>query len=159
MSTSSINQKFDIFISYQWNMKDKVKIFCDKLGKSIENLNIWRDDGQLRSDNSTLPNQLAKAIRYSKIIVCFITKEYGLSKNCMKELNFADKLNKIIMFLLINKIEDVNSDEIQFIMSNNLYINCYKDQEDWLDLTFDNILRNIKDNLKVNKNPNFFFNL
>ena len=74
MSTFTGNQKFDIFISYQWNMKDKVKQFCDKLNQSIVNLNIWRDDGQLRSDNSTLPGQLAKGIRNSKLIVCFITK-------------------------------------------------------------------------------------
>ena len=72
----------------------------------------------------------------------------------MKELNFADKLNKMIMFLIINKMEVVNSDEIQFIMSTNLYINCYDNPDNWIDITFDNILRNIKDNLKVNKNLN-----
>ena len=154
MSQINSNEKFDIFISYQWNMKNTVKQFCDKLNESMENLDIWRDDDQLRSDNSSLSVQLTKGIRNSKLIVCFITKEYALSRNCMKELHFADKLNKIIMFLLINKMEAVNSDEIQFIMANYLYINCYKNPENWIDLCFENILENIKQNFQVIKNHN-----
>ena len=80
MSQINSNEKFEIFISYQWNMKKTVKQFCDKLNESIENLNIWRDDDQLRSDSSSLSVQLTKGIRNSKLIVCFITKEYRYKK-------------------------------------------------------------------------------
>ena len=151
MSNLKEIEKFDIFISYQWNIKKKVEEFCDKLNKTISCLKIWRDDDNHRIDDSSVSDQLAKAIRNSKIIVCFITKYYALSKYCMRELKFADKLNKRIIFLLINKLDFVKSDEIQFIIAERYCFNCYENPVTWIDESFNYILQTIEKNIEVNK--------
>jgi hypothetical protein len=63
----------DIFLSYNCNIKEQVKLLHDKL-ESL-NFKVWRDK-QLHAGNSALTSQLAKGIKNSKVVICCITKDY-----------------------------------------------------------------------------------
>ena len=56
---------YDIFISYNWNVKKQVKL----LHEILENLNykVWRDEIGLNAVNNSLTAELANAIKTSKI--------------------------------------------------------------------------------------------
>jgi hypothetical protein len=49
----------DIFISYNWKIKEQVKLLHEILEK--ENFKVWRDDRQLHAGNSALTVELAKS--------------------------------------------------------------------------------------------------
>ena len=77
----SISQDKDVFISYQSDIKNQVAELCNKLE---EYFSIWRDDTDMRHNNQTLEEQLAKAIKKSKIVICFLTQKYSMSTNCKR---------------------------------------------------------------------------
>ena len=101
----------DIFLSYNWNIKEQVKLLHEKLEK--EKFKVWRDDEQLRAGNSALTAELAKGIKKSKVIICCITKDYCKSNNCNLEIEFALACKKQVIVLMIEKIEPTEIDEIK----------------------------------------------
>ena len=103
--------EIDIFISYNWNTKDQVKILYDHL--KLQNYNIWLDDKELNAGNSRLTTELAQGIKRSKIFLCCITNDYCKSYNCNLECEFASAKKKPIIPLMIQKIETTDIDEIQ----------------------------------------------
>jgi hypothetical protein len=74
---------YDIFISYNWNVKKQVKL----LHEILENLNykVWRDEKELNAGNNSLTAELANAIETSKIFLSCVTKDYCKSYNCNLE--------------------------------------------------------------------------
>jgi hypothetical protein len=103
--------KMDIFLSYNWNIKEQVKLFHEELEK--ENFKVWRDDKQLHAGNNALTAELAKGIKESKVFICCITKDYCKSNNCNLEIEFASSCKKQMIVLMIDKIEPTEIDEIQ----------------------------------------------
>ena len=101
----------DIFLSYNWKIKEQVKLLHEQLEK--EDFKVWRDDKQLHAGNSALTAELAKGIKKSKVIICCITKDYCKSKNCNLEIEFATSCKKQMIVLMIDKIEPTEIDEIK----------------------------------------------
>jgi hypothetical protein len=101
----------DIFLSYNWNIKEQVKLFHEELEK--ENFKVWRDDKQLHAGNNALTAELAKGIKESKVFICCITKDYCKSNNCNLEIEFASSCKKQMIVLMIDKIEPTEIHEIQ----------------------------------------------
>jgi hypothetical protein len=62
----------DVFISYNWSIKEKVK----ELYQELINLNykVWLDDNEL-NDNNLNNNETANGIKNSKIFISCITND------------------------------------------------------------------------------------
>ncbi|RNA25339.1 hypothetical protein BpHYR1_049712 [Brachionus plicatilis] len=114
-----------------------------------KNLRVWRDDTEIKNNNSPLTEQLAFAIKRSKNILCCMTKKYSDSKNCRFEFQYANDINKTLLILFIDKlkIEELD-DSIGFLMSGLVRINCYNNPDNWYDEKFDEILKSINANLE-----------
>ena len=142
------NTKFtyDIFISYQWGIKEDVIKLHHKL--SANGFKIWRD-ADLQLNNQSLNKQLADKILGSQIFLCLLTRAYCSSANCLKEINYADKSRKTIVYLLVEKLDLEEMGEIGFIMGNSVYIQCYKNMQSWWDDDFNLIKKSLDNNLTV----------
>jgi hypothetical protein len=116
--------EYDVFISYNWGIKAGVEKLHEKLEEV--GLTVWRDKN-LVSGSTSLFEQLGKQIRQSKVFLCFLTKAYLQSDNCRKEFNYASKLKKKIIYLMIDRMspEDIG-EEVGFVMGNSIYTQCYK---------------------------------
>ena len=145
MSASTFN--YDVFISYNWGIKKEVEEFHKKL--EAVGIKAWRDIN-LQANNQNITSQLAKQIKNSRIFLCFLTKAYSDSDMCRKEIVYADKLRKTIIFLMIERMT-VNEmhEDISFIMGNKVYTQCYKKPNSWWIDDFDGIRKSIEGNLKV----------
>ena len=103
----------DVFISYNWNVKDQVKELF-KILTNDYNLKVWLDELELNGGNmSSLTAELASAIKNSKIFICCLTREYCRSQNCNLEIEYASVLKKKIIVLSIDDIDTTKIDEIQ----------------------------------------------
>ena len=138
--------KIDIFISYQWEIKDKVEYFHEKL--SSTGMIVWRDN-KLRQKPEGLYEQLAENINNSKIILCFLTNAYIKSKNCYKELSCATRIGKHIIYLMIEKMNTNQLGKVAFIMEDTLYTQCYNKPGSWWLDYFDEIKTSLKNGLEV----------
>ena len=96
------NEIFDIFISYNWGIKEDVIKLEENLRK--KNYSVWRDDYELQAGEN-LESRLVEAITNSKLFVCCITEDYCMSKNCNLEFNYATNLNKPLVCLMIQNIK------------------------------------------------------
>jgi len=102
---------FDVFISYNWEIKDQVK----KLYQVLTSLNykVWMDQTDLNAGSSPLTVELALAIKNSKVILSCLTKDYCKSYNCNSEVEYASAKKKQIITLMIERIDTTKIDEIQ----------------------------------------------
>ena len=139
----------DLFISYQWCIQCDVAKLHEKLELTSPRLRVWRDSA-IKHNNEGLCEQLGKRIVASKIFLCLLTKEYVKSNNCLKEINFAARLGKTIIYLMIEKMNAVEIGPIVgFIMGNSVYIHCYKHAKSWWQDDFEDIKKSVEDELKV----------
>lgn len=95
---------YDVFLSYNWAIQEQVRKFDEKL-QSESGLKVWRDERNLINSNNPLTSQLSEAIKASKLIVCFITKQYCQSHNCNLELEWANTLKKSLVVVMIEKLD------------------------------------------------------
>jgi len=96
------NESFDILISYNWGIKEDVIKLEENLKK--KNYSVWRDDYELKAGEN-LDSRLVEAITHSKLIVCCITQDYCMSKNCNLEFYYATSINKPLVCLMIQDIK------------------------------------------------------
>lgn len=89
---------YDIFISYNWAIKDQVR----KLYKILTDLNykVWLDDRQLETTNNPLTTQLAQGIKKSKVFLSCVTNDYCKSNNCNLKFEYAHAKAKQIIPLI-----------------------------------------------------------
>jgi hypothetical protein len=71
---------FDVFISYNWGIKQQVQ----KLYQVLTSLNykVWLDERELNAGSSPLTAELATAIKNSKVFLSCITTDNCRSFNC-----------------------------------------------------------------------------
>ena len=143
--------KCDIFISYNWDIKEQVKLLQNKL-KSL-GYSVWRDEEEL-SFADGLHSQLAEAIKNSKLVLVCLTQKYIASENCTKELQYANLLKKPLSVLMIDHMKYEEMGGIGFIIGPLLRVNCYKNKSDWPDANLDEIVKSIKDNTRPVKDSN-----
>ena len=124
--------EYDIFISYNWDIKPDVKNLYSILTKN--NFKVWMDERNMLTGYN-LSNEIAKAIKTSRMVICCLTIKYSQSEMCQRELNFAnackmDKKEKIILPILFEKVRLIDLGGVGFLVSNLLYLK-YEKSLDW----------------------------
>jgi hypothetical protein len=144
MRNSEINKKFDIFLSYQWNKKHLVKQLYNKL-KEEYNLALWLDE-QETDASGNLFEQLAKGLNNSKIVLCFITREYCKSENCISEITYARDNCIPIIVLMMERLNLKEIGSVGFIIASKTRLNFYKETDDimWSGEMFEMLIKSIK---------------
>jgi len=94
--------KCKVYMSYEWKSFTKVKKLHDQL-INHECLDVFMDAYKVKSGMSLVPTLVAN-IQQTDIVLACVTREYVKSKNCEKEINYADDFKKIIIPLYIEKI-------------------------------------------------------
>lgn len=79
-------------LSYQWDSQDVVKIVFDRLEEM--GFDAWMDIDDM---SGNINEAMAAAVESSLVVVPFLTEKYQNSKNCKKELNYSDVMNKDIV--------------------------------------------------------------
>ena len=146
--------EFDIFISYNWEIKEQVKFLYKKLTEDYL-FNCWIDEKSLTHES--LYNQIASGIKNSSIFLCCVTKKYSESANCEKEITFANELQKPLIVLMMERIELRELGAVGFIISPKTRFMCYKEPEMFNNSSskvFDTIIKSIKMELNSSNNSN-----
>jgi tetratricopeptide (TPR) repeat protein len=155
------NSSFDIFISYNWEIKDQVKLLYHKLTNNL-GFKVWLDDKQL--DSSILYEQLVNGIKKSALFLCCVTKKYTQSDNCIREITFASDSKKPIVVLMFQDLPINELGSVGFIIGPLLRHNCFSDINifhSWSGDCFNSILKSINSllNKRSNSAPNLHKNL
>ena len=156
MADNNFNSKeFDLFFSYNHEASaDKAtELFAHLKTHYNNSIKIWLDRNELNA-NDTLAAQLMRGLTNSKCVVCFISKQYSFSKNCLRELSYAtnSSFSIILMFDHYNQI----SHEAQFLIANLARINFYRNQETtnmWSGESYDLLIRSIDKHISPQINP------
>ena len=163
-TSNDANEKYDLFISYEWDSKTEVAQFHSNLEEKDKSLRVWRDS-RLKSNNESLYHQLGQQISRSVVFLFMLTRAYTKSDMCKRELVYAAKLGKIVFCFMLEKLtQDEIGHEIGFIMGNCVYKQYYKDPKskepkkdvrhvNWYIDYFDEAYQLIKTNLNVNFFP------
>lgn len=116
--------KFDIFLSYQWAIQEKVKELHHQLTKL--GFRVWMDVYQMAGGN--LHSEIVNGIKNSEIFVCCVTTKYSESKNCENELCFAYDSNKKIIAIMFEKVTLGDLMGVGLILARLLRINAFDDE-------------------------------
>ncbi|XP_053395544.1 uncharacterized protein LOC123523775 [Mercenaria mercenaria] len=109
-----------VFISYQWDSQDEVKVLRDRLERS--GFMCWMDIGQLGGGDQ-LYTRIDEAVRQCKAVISCVSPKYVVSSHCMKEISLADLLRKPIIPVMIEKTVWPPPGGMALIFSQLVYIN------------------------------------
>jgi len=114
-------EKRDLFISYEWESRELV----DKLVNELEmkygyKVYVNRINDQT-SSTDILNDNTQNNINNSEILLAFITKRYFESKTCQIEIEFANRIKKKVLYVLLERL------------ALNFYYNAY--DEEWTEKT------------------------
>lgn len=73
-----------------------------------------------------LYSSLASNIQQADVVLACVTRDYVKSKNCEREIVYADALNKPIIPLYMEKIPMPELGSIGFLLVRERYCNLYK---------------------------------
>ncbi|XP_078586516.1 uncharacterized protein LOC144868301 [Branchiostoma floridae x Branchiostoma japonicum] len=108
-----------IFISYQWDIQDQVKLIKELL--QMAGYESWMDIGQMGGGDQ-LYAKIDKGMRGAKVVLAMVTPKYAESTNCNHEINLANLLNKPIIPLLVENTPWPPPGSMSMIFSQLLYI-------------------------------------
>ena len=91
--------KFDLFISYSHENKEKVLELFRKLKQ--QGFHSWIDTEQMI--NGDINWMMKKGIDESELFLCCATTSYCKSENCLKEIEYAYFSKKKIVYVLFEK--------------------------------------------------------
>jgi hypothetical protein len=109
----SCDTKNQLFVSYCHRDQEIVHRIADDL-KNV-NYKIWIDRDLI--GGNILFADIQKGIENSHIVICFISKNYCESNNCMIEINFANNKNKKILPIMLDDYFKVEQEGIQLMIS------------------------------------------
>lgn len=149
--------KSDIFISYNWDIKSDVKNLYSILTKN--GYSVWMDEKSMLTGHN-LTNEIAEAIRKSRMVACCLTVKYSASEMCQREINFASdckrkQKDKIILPILFENVRLNDLGGVGFLVSNLLYIK-YEKNSDWEYTFIQQIKKQIKPTQFAKENCNIF---
>lgn len=87
-----------VMLSYQWNVQDLVEVYQ---GLRHLGINAWMDTHGGITGN--INDSMAYGVENAAVVCCFMTGDYFTSKNCKKELNYADSQSKSIVPVMCEK--------------------------------------------------------
>ena len=117
-------QKCSVFLSYQWKIQSSVRQIYNELA-AHDCLDIVMDIFKLKA-GMKLYLTLASNIQKADVVLACVTREYVNSKNCEREIIYADSFNKHIIPLYMEKIPMAELGSIGFILVRERYCNLYK---------------------------------
>jgi hypothetical protein len=115
---------FSVFLSYQWKSQASVRKLYQVL-TSYECLDVFMDIYKIKA-GSNLYSSLATHVQQADLVLACVTREYVKSKNCEREIIYADAFNKPIIPLYIEKIPIPELGSIGFILVRERYCNLYR---------------------------------
>jgi hypothetical protein len=121
---NSNKKTFTVFLSYQWKSQAKVRKLYHALS-SFEFLDVFMDIYKIKA-GSNLYSELATRIQAADLVLACVTRDYVKSKNCEREIIYADAFNKPIIPLYVEKIPIPELGSIGFILVRERYCNLYK---------------------------------
>ena len=115
-------EKFDIMISY--NHKSGAD-YMKKLHRELEDrgFKVWVDVEQMYG---SLYDGMAKGVARAYILIALISKGYKESKSCMEELKQANKLQKVIIPVKVEKYTPPDDSSLSFILNDRIYYKVYE---------------------------------
>jgi len=135
----------DLFISYDFEIEKQVQELSANL-KQLS-LEIWFDEKN--SKNEVLENKSLDAIAKSKLFLCCLTKSYCESRECNREISYANTLHKPIIILQIQNLNPEMLHEFKKdILTDLTYLSCY-DSNNWSNDNFIKIKDQIRKSLEV----------
>jgi hypothetical protein len=133
---------FNVFISYQWKSQTNVRKLYHAL-TSFEFLDVFMDIYKIKA-GTNLYSSLATNVQQADLVLACVTRDYVKSKNCEREIIYADAFNKPIIPLYIEKIPIPELGSIGFILVRERYCNLYR-----FKLYFDIIFKFSSKNFKI----------
>jgi hypothetical protein len=113
-----------LFISYQWKAQPRVKKLYAELANH-ESLEAFMDIYKIKA-GMNLYASLATNLQQADIVLACVTRDYVKSKNCEREIIYADAFNKPIIPLFIEKIPNEEMGSIGFLLIRERFCNLYK---------------------------------
>jgi hypothetical protein len=113
------------FLSYCHVNKDIVHRVADELIKL--NYKIWIDRDLIQGN--FLFADIQNGIENSHVVICFISKNYCDSQNCLKEITLADTKNKKLLPIMLDNFFKDEKEGIQFMISRINKFYAYKTLE------------------------------
>jgi hypothetical protein len=96
---TTIIEEYEIYISYNFTIKDKVLNLYDQIKSYKVSNRIFLDKYEFKS-GSIFNNEYKLGILNSKLIICCLTNDYLKSSYNFNELLYSIQLNKTILILL-----------------------------------------------------------
>ena len=159
---TSCNFTKNLFVSYC----HRNKLIVHRIADELQNLNykLWIDR-DLHAGNK-LYTEIEKGMQESNLVICFISKSYCESEDCVKELSFAHEKRKNILPIML---EREVSNGVGFLLSNILkaylsslivYSSCYLVLDSLLFVfDFDDLFIYLKLFEFINYGKSFYMNL
>jgi hypothetical protein len=122
---SSVQRSQHLFVSYEVNDEILVRNFINNLRKQL-NIDVWFDKEKLTSSMS-VNEQIYEGISESEMFLCFMTRLYSLSDNCIDEVLYAKNEKKRILFVMLEYASGEELGEVGAIMNGRSKINAYKE--------------------------------
>jgi hypothetical protein len=132
-TTGQIIENCKVFISYQWAAQPKVKMLFQALNSHVA-INPWMDIYNIKA-GMNLFQSLSSSIQACDVLLAVVSRNYVKSKNCEREIIYADCFNKPIIPLYIEKIPINELGSIGFLLARERYCNLHKDEK-----IFDNLI-------------------
>ena len=140
-----------IFISYE-RSQDLVK----EIAKNLEtNHKIWIDDNNMIL-GETLHKNIQDGINSSEIVLAFVTMAYCESLNCQLEIQYATRIKKKIIYIVLEKL---NVRELPngmgVLLAQNLCLNAYNPK--WTNQNMDHYIGKLVEAIQNIKNDKSMF--
>ena len=104
-----------------WNYKKSVVDRFYDWCKENSGISLWKDDRDGINDH--VNDDMAIGVEDSHIVLAFVSESYFMSKNCHKELNYAEQLDKEIIIVKLEKdMELLGRGSLSLISSTKLYV-------------------------------------
>lgn len=122
------NQPY-IFISYSHRNGEMVKRVIESL--QARGFRVWFDGGI--EAGSEWPEYIATHLRNCACLLAFISPDFVASRNCRRELNFAQDLNKDLLDVYIEDVELSDGMRMQLGLNQALWKKNYPSWEGFID--------------------------
>ena len=105
-----------------WNYKKSVvDRFYDWCKENSQGISLWKDDRDGINDH--VNDDMAIGVEDSHLVLAFVSESYFMSKNCHKELNYAEQLDKKIVIVKSEKdMELLGRGSLSLISCTKLYV-------------------------------------
>lgn len=131
-----------IMISYNTHSRE----LCLKIKSELEKLNwkVWIDVNEIHGSSL---DSMAQAVENSKCVLICVTEKYRQSINCQAEAQYAFKLNKIIIPVIMQAGYQNTKGWLGIIMGDKIFV-------DFTKYSFDESMSRLIKQIQLNTNPN-----